>query len=137
MRFFSAKAVELKVSILLISSFVMGCASISEKGKLNSFEQISKHYRLAMLMSDYEQALLLSASNFPENPSELKNFHVVSYTPKKIEFSSDKSKAFQTVEIEYYRIDSMRQKIIRDAQEWNYKPKSEQWVLISGLPQFE
>ena len=137
MRFFFVKAIEWTILIFLVFPWLMNCTSFLERGKLDSFEQTSKHYRLAILMSNFEQAIHLSALDFPKDPAYLKNFHVVSYTPKKIEFSSDKSKAYQTVEIEYYRIDSMRQKIIRDIQEWNYKPKSEQWVLTSGLPKFK
>jgi hypothetical protein len=137
MRYFTAKALNLILLIFLVSPWLIMCASFSERGRLDSFEQTTKHYRLAMLMSAFEQAKYLSASDSPKDPAELKNFHVVSYNLKKIKFSNDKSKAYQTVEIEYYRMDSMRQKVIRDKQEWNYKPESEKWVLSSGLPQFK
>lgn len=137
MRYFIAKALNLTLLIFLVSPWLIMCASFSERGKLDSFEQTSKHYRLAMLMSAFERAKYLSASDFPKDPAELNNFHVVSYHLKNIKFSNDKSKAHQTVEIEYYRVDSMRQKVIRDKQEWNYKPESKKWVLTSGLPQFK
>lgn len=137
MRLFSVKRVKWMLLIFVVCPWLMNCTSFSGRGKLDTFKQISKYYRLALLRSDFEQARHLSASDFPKDAARLKNFHVVSYTPKKIEFSSDKSKAYQTVEIEYYRIDSMRQKTIRDLQEWSYKPPTEQWVLTSGLPQFK
>jgi hypothetical protein len=137
MRFLGAKAITCTMLIFLIFPWLINCASFLGRGTLDSFEQTSKHYRLAILMSDFEQALHLSASNSPKDPARLKNFHVVSYKPKKIKFSKDKSKAYQTVEIEYYRMDSMRQKIIRDIQEWSYKPTSKQWILTSGLPKFK
>lgn len=137
MRFFRAKAVEHTILIFLVFPWLMNCTFFLERGKLDFFEQTSKHYRSALLMSNFEQAIRLSASESPKDPASLKKFHVVSYTLKKIEFSSDRSKAYQTVEIEYYHIDSMRQKIIRDIQEWNYKPNSKQWILTSGLPKFK
>ena len=137
MRYFIAKALHLTLLIFLVSPWLITCASFSERGRLDSFEQTTKRYRLAMLMSAFEQAKYLSASDSPKDPTELNNFHVVSYNLKKIKFSNDKSKAYQTVEIEYYRMDSMRQKVIRDKQEWHYRPESKKWALSSGLPQFK
>lgn len=136
MRLFPAMAVELFVWTILASFWLVNCASFSDKGKLNAFEQATKNYRYAMLLSNFEEAKNLSAPDSSIDLAALKNFHVVSYTPKKIEFSSDKSKVSQIVEIEYYRVDSMRQKIIRDVQEWTYQPETEQWILKSGLPEF-
>ena len=125
--------------ILLVLVFLgnSGCVSIPGRAKLEQFEKTSKHYRIAILMSDFEQAAQLSASMPPTDFSSLKKFHVVSYSPKKIEFADDKSKAIQTVEIEYYRRDSMRQKVLRDLQEWVYQPEKKQWILNSGLPRFD
>jgi hypothetical protein len=137
MRYFTAKALNSTLLIFLVSPWLIMCASFSERGKLDSFEQTSKRYRSAMLMSAFEQAKYLSASDSPKDPAQLNNFHVVSYKLKKIKFSNDKSEAYQTVEIEYYRKDSMRQKVIRDKQEWNYRPESKKWILNSGLPQFK
>ena len=137
MRYSLTKGLYLILLIFLISPGLFMCASFSERGKLDSFKQTVKHYRRAMLISAFEQAKYLSTSDSPIDPTQLKNFHVVSYNLKKIKFSNDQSKVYQTVEIEYYRVDSMRQKIIRDKQEWNYKPESKKWVLISGLPQFK
>ena len=137
MRYSLAKALHLTLLIFLISPWLIMCASFSDRGKLDSFEQTVKHYRRAMLMSAFEQAKYLSTSDAPKDPTKLKNFHVVSYNLKKIKFSNDKSKVYQTVEIKYYRVDSMRQKIIRDKQEWDYNSESKKWVLISGLPQFK
>ena len=113
-----------------------GCASFSQRAKLQSFDEVSKHYRLAMLRSNYDQAVEIGQSDAPKDLSFLNNFHVVSYTLKKITFSKEKSEAFQTVEIEYYRVDSMRQKIVIDEQKWSYQPDNQMWVLSSGLPRF-
>lgn len=139
MRFFSAKAVGLVVLIIWISFCLTDCATFSERAKIDAFEQVTKNYRFAMLLSDFEQAVQISGSesDSPGDIAALKNFHVVSYTAKKIEFSGDKSKVSQAVEIEYYRVDSMQQKTIRDVQEWTYKPETTNWILTSGLPKFD
>lgn len=137
MHFFSARAEKRLLPILLITICLAGCASLSGRGKLEGFEKVSKQYRFAVLMSDFEQAARISAVDSPIDFSILKNFHVVSYKAKKIDFSEDKSKVFQAVDIEYYRVDTLLQKNIRDNQEWHYQVKTEQWVLESGLPQFK
>lgn len=133
-------AVKPIVSMIMFALLFLGasaCASIPGRAKLELFEKTSKHYRIAILMSDFEQAAQLSASTPSKDFSDFKKFHVISYSPKKIEFSDDKSKAVQTVEIEYYRRDSMRQKVLRDLQEWIYQAETQQWILNSGLPQFD
>jgi hypothetical protein len=132
----NAKVIRAIFISFTLSCLLFGCASVTVRGKLEAFENISKQYRIAILNSDFEQAAHLVSLNPGKDYSNLNNFHVFSYTLKKLEFANDKSKATQTVEIEYYRVDSMRQKILQDIQEWIYKPEMNQWILNSKLPQF-
>ncbi len=134
--FLNEKAIVIVMLSIMILLNISGCASISGRSKLTLFENTSKYYRTAILRSDFEQAAILSSSTAANDLSDLRNFHVVSYTPKKVEFADNGTKALQTVEIEYYRVDSMRQKVIRDHQEWVYQADKDTWILESGLPHF-
>ncbi len=136
MKVYRFPGVLLAMSIVAGVLELTGCASFSQRTKLQSFEDISKNYRFAVLMSDFVQASQIGRFDLPEDFDSFKNFHVVSYTLKKITFSEDKNQAFQTVEIEYYRVDSMRQKIVADKQEWSYEEDKQSWILTSGLPEF-
>lgn len=136
MRLDAAKVVLLIAPILFAMLWFSGCFSFPHRAKLVSFKEVSKNYRFAILLSDFDQAAQVSQADYTLDDEPLANYHVVSYDLKRIEFSKDKSEVIQVVEIEYYRVDSMRQKKLRDVQQWSYRPEDEQWVLSSGLPQF-
>jgi hypothetical protein len=128
---------------LCISAFVWltligitACASLDNQIQQEAFDRISNQYRRALLASDFEAALNMTSSPSAVALPALKNIQVVSYSLRKAEFSEDRSKVLQEVELEYYRTDSMLQKSMRDHQEWIYEPGSKTWVLTSGLPQF-
>jgi hypothetical protein len=127
----------LRAAVLLALIAITACASLATRSQMDAFDQISKQYRHALLASDFEAAASMTASPGAADLALLKHIHVISYTLKKVGFSKDGSKVSQEVDLEYYRTDSMRQKRLRDQQQWLYQADAKRWVLTSGLPDFK
>lgn len=71
------------------------------------------------------------------NLKKLRKTKVTSYELLDREISKDKLLARQSVEIKYYKLDSMIEKTLIDTQVWEYDREEKTWRLQGGLPDFK
>ncbi len=108
-----------------------------EKSRMADFEKISRAYERIMLDSDFETA---HGFTDPESVREemdftaYKDIKIVDYQVKKGWMSDDRIKIKQTVEVKYYRIDSLIVRTTRYEQLWKYDDMKKTWLLQTGLP---
>jgi hypothetical protein len=130
-----------KVFIILLSSLLAGCASVSEMRKMDKFEETSKAYEFAIRWSDFESASLFlkteENANISDLLNELKQFKVTAYTIKNFLPSKDKSQVLLIAEISYFELNRLIVKSMSDRQIWKYNTAQERWLLTSGLPDFK
>jgi hypothetical protein len=130
-----------KLIIVLLSSLLAGCVSVSEMRKMDKFEETSKAYEFAIRWSDFESASLFlkteENANISDLLNELKQFKVTAYTIKNFLPSKDKSQVLLIAEISYFELNRLIVKSISDRQIWKYDTAQERWLLISGLPNFK
>jgi hypothetical protein len=130
-----------KLIIVLLSSLMAGCVSVSEMRKMDKFEETSKAYEFAIRWSDFESASLFlkteENANISDLLNELKQFKVTAYTIKNFLPSKDKSQVLLIAEISYFKLNRLIVKSMSDRQVWKYDTAQERWLLTSGLPDFK
>jgi hypothetical protein len=127
-----------KLIIVLLSSLLAGCVSVSEMRKMDKFEETSKAYEFAIRWSDFESASMFLKTEETANNSDLlnklKQFKVTAYTIKNFLPSKDKSQVLLIAEISYFELNRLIVKSISDRQVWKYDTVQDRWLLTSGLP---
>jgi hypothetical protein len=118
---------------------LMGCASISEKGRMNDFGTLSQKYERALLLSDFR-----SASKFLD-PAAHKggvdyrpygNVKIADYRVTNITVSEDYSEVTQNVELQYFLLDRNILRTLPYKEIWRYDKTNKVWLLQTGLPNF-
>ncbi len=130
-----------KYCVILCALLLFGCSAIKEVRQQDSFERAVKAYRQNLLMGKYRTANAFrkppaSAQQAPDF-TELKKIRITSYELTAVNISQDLLTVNQTVEIGYYNIDSMVEKILTDNQLWKYDPDEKAWHLHSDFPEFQ
>lgn len=128
--------------ILAVSLVItIGCASIVERKQMDMLEQRTDNYENALRWGHFEIAgafMKKSASDqLPGIIENLKQIKVTSYKLLDRNVFESKEAAEQKVEIRFYNIDSLIEKIIIDNQTWIFDKDLEDWFLSSGLPDFK
>jgi hypothetical protein len=130
-----------KLIIVLLSSLLAGCASLSETRKMNEFEETSKAFESAISWSDFETAALFlpprESENLAATIEELKQFKVTSYKVKNFLPSKDKSQVLLIAEISYFKLNQLVVKKITYRQLWKYDTAERRWHITTGLPDFK
>ncbi len=109
--------------IVIVVFFTAGCATLMEKSRMAGFEKISRAYERIMLDSDFETAhgfTDLESVREVIDFTAYKDIKIVEYQVKKGWVSDDRIKVKQTVEVKYYRIDSLIVRTMRYEQLWKY-----------------
>jgi hypothetical protein len=123
-------------SILLM----MGCAGVSDTRKVQMFDSVSRSYGKALRWSQFEEAnAYRDISRSEGKQPDLKKLSLVkvtSYDVRQTTLSKDKLKAVRIVDIEYYKMNNVTVKTIRDREVWEYDVKKETWLLVSDFPDF-
>ena len=130
----------LRIVILCFFSLIAGCATISGQASVEKFDKISKAYEKALLRSQFVVAYqFLDPATVKEEIDfkKYENIKVVDYAVSGLTLSGDKIKILQTVEIQYYWLDSYVLKSIQDKQRWRYSKEDKNWLLQTGLPVFK
>lgn len=127
------------LSILVL--IVISCATFNDQKRLDSLEVLTDRYENAIRWGFYELAGgLVKTSEGPANTApdyeRLKKIRVSSYKVLNRGAEKGELKAVQVVEIRYYHIDYMIEKVLTDTQLWEYDTSEEKWYLTSGLPAF-
>ena len=126
--------------VLLLCLLLFGCATVSDRVRMEKFERTSKAYEKALRRAFFETALgfmgqeTLAAET---DVSGYKNIKVFDYEVKDIRLSQDNRQVHQTAEIKYFALDSYILRTIQDEQSWQYDEKNGNWILQTGLPDFK
>ena len=128
----------LSIFILIVT----GCATLNEREMLKSLEAVTDKYENSIRWGNYE-----AANSFIEKSEEskhntldfkrLRKIKVSLYTVRNRDVEKEELRATQVVEIRYYHIDYMIEKVLIDKQLWEYDASEEKWHLKSAFPDFE
>jgi PBP1b-binding outer membrane lipoprotein LpoB len=126
------------IALLLLATFLVGCASIEERKKSVALETATRQYQYAIRWGDYEvaNACRLQTGAQTLDPESLKRFRVTSYDTLNTALNEDESKATITVQIKYYDDERMTVETLTDRQVWEYDSELERWFLDGPLPAF-
>jgi hypothetical protein len=128
----------LSIFILIVT----GCATLNEREMLKSLEAVTDKYENSIRWGNYEQAdSFIKKSEGSENDTPdfagLKKIKVSLYKVLNRDVEKEELRAMQLVEISYYHIDYMIEKVLIDKQLWEYDAPEKKWHLKSGFPDFE
>ena len=128
-----------KYVLALCLSVLVGCTTINEIEQKDQFDKVSRSYEQALRWGEWVLAknLLDPESQQKDSPDieELKQIKVTSYVLNQATVSEDVMEIQQVVEIQYYRVNQMKEKTLIDRQTWKYNEVSG-WRLASGFPKF-
>jgi hypothetical protein len=128
------------IALLLLATFLGGCASMSERKKTVTLDTATRHYEYAIRWGDYATAnayrMQKGADDLTTNPESLKRFRVTSYDTLNTVLNEDETEAQVVVQIKYYDEERMKEVTLTDRQTWEYNTDLGQWFLDSPLPAF-
>ena len=132
---------KIKSYIILVALLMAGCASVSEMKRMDEFEYVARSYERAIRWSDFERAsAFLKDQENPTLPAQierLNQYQVTSYKVKQFLPSADKSQVIVFASVQYFNKGGLIVKNLIHRQLWKYDTDREEWVLISGLPDFQ
>jgi hypothetical protein len=126
--------------IACIICLPIGCASISEQGKIEAYERTMDAYQTTMRLSDFNAACKYVdpvEMSRKDCLRQYENVKIVSYDVLEVNVADDKLNVTQTIEVEYFFIDRYIVKKFEYEQSWHYKKDMESWLLQTGPPHFE
>jgi len=128
------------ITLLLLATFLSGCASMDERKKTVMLDRATRHYESAIRWGDYATAnvyrLQDSADAQATSPADLKRFRVTSYETLNTVLNADETEAQIVVQIRYYDEERMKEVTLTDRQTWTYDAESGLWHLDGPLPAF-
>ena len=126
------------ITLLLLATFLSGCASMDERKKTVMLDMATRHYESAIRWGDYATAnafrIQESTSEPTPNPENLKRFRVTSYETLNTVLNENETEARIVVQIRYYDEERMKEVTLTDRQTWKYDVDQGQWYLESPLP---
>ncbi|MGA6924677.1 MAG: hypothetical protein WBY88_03285 [Desulfosarcina sp.] len=128
------------VVIMVFCSLTMGCAAISEQGRMEEYGRIMDAYATAMRLSDFNtvcQYVDPSEVGRKECLQRYDNMKIVGYDLLGVDFARDTRAVTQEVGVEYYFLDRYVAKTIRVEQSWRYREDRKSWLLQTPPPNFE
>ena len=126
--------------IAVLICLPLGCASISEQGKMEAYGRTMDSYQTAMRLSNFNDVCRYvdpAEMGRKDCLKQYENVKIVSYDVLGVKVAEDKLEVTQTVEVEYFFLDRYVVKKIEIEQSWRYKKDMESWLLQTGPPQFE
>ncbi len=131
----------LRCFIAMLLVLFIGCASYGERKQLDMLEDRTEHYETALRWGRYDLARAFISSKVPghkqDNPDALKKIKITSYKLLGRNVFEDNKEAEQKVEIRFYNVDNLIEKTITDSQTWFFDEDLGNWLLSSGLPDFQ
>jgi len=131
--FTPAKTLWLLLPVLLLSA----CATTS--GRLDSLDRTLKDYDRAIRWGQFDAVYAFRKwedEQRPVAPKSLQNLRVTQYKVLSTDLSIDKLHYTQVVKIQYYLLDSPRERQVTDRQKWEYDEEQKRWWLSSDIPAF-
>ena len=127
--------------IIVLIILITGCASLDEQKRKDSLDTVINSYENAIRWGYYELTenyiKKTDKSDYTGDYSSMKDYKVTSYEVLGGKIEKDGMQAMQTVEIKYYHIRYLIEKVMIDKQLWEYDASEEKWFLKSGLPVFQ
>ena len=127
--------------IIVLIVVITGCATLEEQKKMDSLDIVINSHENAIRWGYYEMTesyiKKTEESQYTHDYSSLKNYKVTSYEVLKGKVEEDGMQAMQTVEIKYYHVKHLIEKVLIDKQLWEYDVSEKKWYLQSGLPVFQ
>lgn len=120
--------------------FTFGCGTIKEQTRMSDFDKTAKAYQHIMLESDFETAIeFTNPEAVPEDIdyTAYEEFKIVDYQVKKNTISEDKLEVTRTIELKYYKIDSLIVRTVRYEQFWTFDEEKGTWLLQTPLPELK
>ena len=130
----------LRTAALLICCLPMGCATLSEKGKMEEFGRAMDSYETAMVVSDFNSACKQvdpTVMGRKECRQRYENVKIVSYDVLAVNVADDKRKVSQAVEVQFFFLDRYVLKKMQFDQSWHYDQNLKRWILQTEPPQFK
>jgi len=119
---------------LLVLVVPGGCASISEKARMEVFEATARSFARAVRWSEFENAYgFVKASDKHPVPDfeRLKNIRVTNVEDIGVKLRPDGKTVEQVIRIQYVRLDRMIERTVTVIQHWQYDEKVKRWFIIS------
>jgi hypothetical protein len=112
-----------------------GC--FATMGKKQKLDDTLRTYEGAIRWNEFEMANSFGA-NQKTSPdfSKLQNIRVTAYQVKSSSASEDELIARQTVMVQYYDANTMRQETAIHNQQWRYDEDQKRWLVEPNLPDF-
>lgn len=120
----------LAVALMTVSCF-------ATMGKMQKLDDTLRVYEGAIRWSEFELANSLGAQQqSAPDLTRLQTIRVTGYQVKHSDVSEDAREAQQTVLIQYYDTQTMRQETIVHNQQWHYDEEKQRWLVQPNLPSF-
>ena len=124
--------------MLLAGLLLGGCATLNEQKKAKTFDETMFIYEKAVRWSDFYaarqfQRLPIGTANPQIDPAQLK---VTAYRQVNARRLAGDEEVAITVQIDYYRNDTMRVHTLTDEQVWRYDDEAGAWYITTPLPAF-
>ena len=123
---------------LAICMLLAACASTADKmDRLNS---TLRGYEKALRWAKFDIAYSYhkwESKEQPSIPNHLKNIRLTNYGASNSSFDEKTMTAKQTVTINFYNKNNLRERSLEDKQRWKYFPDEKRWYLMSKPPSFQ
>jgi hypothetical protein len=130
-----------RILIVAVSCcLLLGCASFSNKAKMEKYGRTLDAYESAMRTSDLNAVCHFvdpSAMSREDCLTRFGDIKLVDYKVMDINVDEATMAVTQDINVSYHFLNNVRIKDLQFKQTWHYLEDSEQWLLEDGPPQFE
>jgi hypothetical protein len=129
-----------RAAVLVLLCLPLGCAALSEKGKMEEFGRAMDSYDTAMVVSDFNSVCKQVdpiVMGRKECRQRYENVKIVSYDVLAVNVADDKRQVNQAVEIQFFFLDRYVLKKMQFDQSWHYDESLKRWLLKTEPPQFK
>lgn len=123
--------------LLLSLFFIVSCATLAEKSRMEKFELRADNYRLALLRQDYRLAAAFVDPERIKQPIDFdryKELKIVSYDVVHTQTADDGNTVEQQIALQYFNLRRNVVKSIDYRQVWEYIDAKHNWFLKTNLP---
>ena len=116
---------------------LVGCVSLGELKKQDSFDEITRAYGGSMRWSDFDAAVIFVRQPDMPGMDVLKNIKVTTYEVKHHLVVQEGARIRQIASIAYFKKSDMLLRNISIEEVWEFFEEDGAWYLTKGFPAFE